>query len=190
MEKPKATREDFKLEGLQRKGHKVGIYRSKLEQSWAMFFVEYGIPFIHEPRYYYEWLPDFELPDCRALIEVKPTLEIAREEVPRYYAGMKWAFYNEKRDIVLLVGRPKIDDYGASDNICGFADKTYVGKENGLYEVQGDWGKDFYSGAGDAQFVRCKRCEAYFFIGLGNWNCRRCDYCDGDQCFDTIFSRC
>ncbi len=176
MGKPKATREDFELEGLQREGHKVGIYRSKLEQSWAMFFVEYGIPFVHEPRYYDAWLPDFELSDCRALIEVKPTLGIAKEEVPRYYAGMKWAFYNERRDIILLVGRPEIDEHGCLKNICGFADKTR--------------GKDFWFGAGDARFVRCKRCEAYFFIGLGRWNCRKCDYYDGDDGFDTILSRC
>jgi hypothetical protein len=165
VEKPKATREDFGLEGVQREGKRTGIYRSKLEQRWAKFFVEYGIPFIHEPRYYHDWLPDFELTDCRALIEIKPTQDIAREEVPRYYEGMRLAFYDEKRDIVLLVGNPEIDEYGCSKNICGFADRTYVGKESGLYEVKGNWGEDFRAGAGDAQFVQCKRCEAYFFIG-------------------------
>lgn len=188
MEDPKATREDFELEGkISREGMKIGIYRSKLEQSWAMFFVEYGIPFIHEPRYYCEWLPDFELPDCRALVEVKPTLEIARGEMPRYFKGMKVAYCSEKRDIVLFIGKPKIDDYGASNNICGFADRTYVGKKYGLYEVK-DWDKDFWCAA-ETQFVQCKRCGAYFFIGLGSWECRKCGYYDGDQGFDTIFSR-
>lgn len=89
-----------------REGKKTGIYRSKLEQAWARFFVDCGIPFIHEPKYYDNWLPDFELIDCRALLEIKPTVKIAREELKGKEEGLWLA--NQKHDIVVLVGRPKI----------------------------------------------------------------------------------
>jgi len=159
----------------QRGGQKTGIYRSKLEQSWAMFFVQYGIPFINEPRYYDNWLPDFELTACRALIEIKPTPPIAEREVSRYYRGMSYAFRSEKRDIVLLVGFPMFPT-GYLENIMGFADST-------LGDDWGSFDKNFI--VRGTELVQCKKCEAYFFIGnMGGWQCRKCGYYAGSQGFN------
>ncbi len=67
------------------------IYRSQLEHEWAMHFAMRGVKFIYEPRYYRDWLPDFELIDLRLLIEIKPTADIWREECGKALQGLEMA---------------------------------------------------------------------------------------------------
>lgn len=167
---------------VKREGKKVGIYRSKLEQDWAMFFVECGIPFIHEPKYYGNWLPDFELTDCRALIEVKPTVEIADKEVPGKKEGM-WLAYIENHDIVVLVGQPVLfamyhNAFGLGLwNVAEFWDSTYLEDLDFIKNPEG------YGYHGQGEFVQCVDCGGYYFIGLGSFKCRKCGYYDGDQTY-------
>lgn len=179
-----------------REGKRTGIYRSKLEQAWAMFFVECGIPFIHEPKYYGNWLPDFELTDCRVLIEVKPTVKIADEEVPEKREGMELAV-NEKYDVVILIGQPRLGREGIGIDMsvpspAGLA-KLQVYQE--LYEkgeapaillniyefmdyTYSDWG---CASVGWGGFVQCTECGAYFLIGEGIYVCRHCGFYEGDH---------
>ncbi len=166
----------------QREGKRTGMYRSKLEQPWAMFLVEHGIPFVYEPKRYGNWLPDFELTDCRALIEVKPTGGVSQEELPKYYEGMKLAYYNEKRDIVVLIGQPMFDD-GNIHNVLYFIDGTCATTPNSFDEALSYPARYTY-------LVRCKKCEAYFFISSSDGSrgqhrkCRKCGYYDGDRGFE------
>ena len=163
----------------------TGIYRSLLEQSWARCFVDFGIPFVHEPQYYGNWLPDFFLPDCKALIEIKPTIEIADAEIPAVLSGMFQA-YKAHHDIVVIVGEP----YGDTiSRIHKFADVTALdySLSPALKKLMPDYDPEptidkFFDR--QAELVRCLECRAYFFIGLNAWTCRHCGAYNGDQHFE------
>jgi hypothetical protein len=65
-------------------------FRSRLEARWSVFFAAAGIRFEYEPEGFStrdgNYLPDFGLPQLRALVEVKPTREAAEAAKPRLQA--------------------------------------------------------------------------------------------------------
>lgn len=162
---------------MKREGQKVGIYRSKLERNWALFFTQLGILFKYEPQYYYDWLPDFELMDSGVLVEIKPTLEIAWIEIPERFPGMRLAAHG-RRDVVLLIGQPSISKEGSLNNIGGFADCTYNDTQSELVYFSKFWAAEV------VRFVKCRNCKHYFFIGIGSGVCRICSHYDGGQGFE------
>jgi hypothetical protein len=158
----------------------TGIYRSKLEQNWAHTFVDMGIPFIYEPRRYGSWLPDFLLNDSNALLEIKPTREIADAELPNIISGM-FAAYKQGHDIAAIVGGPR---GSIMPEIYKFADVTVA---DGICLPDYQWKptvEDFFSGGGE--LMRCTECHGYFFIGLHTWSCRCCGAYDGDHYLESV----
>lgn len=52
------------------------LFRSRIEARWAVFFESLLLPWIYEPEGYplpsRNYLPDFELPRQKVLVEIKP----------------------------------------------------------------------------------------------------------------------
>jgi len=92
-------------------------YRSQLEHEWALFFARGKRNMIYEPCYYGNWLPDFEDAKRGILFEIKPTIQIADEEIPKIRDGIMTALL-EKKDVFLLVGNPsKFKAFKASSSL-------------------------------------------------------------------------
>ena len=80
-------------------------YRSQLEHEWALEFAKRGLDMVYEPRYYGNWLPDFENVERGILFEIKPTVPIAAEEIPKIRDGIMASLLEKKR-VILLTGSP------------------------------------------------------------------------------------
>ena len=88
-------------------------FRSRLEARWAVFFDCLGITWFYEHEGYETadgwYLPDFYLPECKAVVEVKPTIGAFEEDL-RWNALRK----NKPDDVeqmLPVVGVPDLENH-------------------------------------------------------------------------------
>lgn len=81
-------------------------FRSRLEARWAVFFNALGLTWSYEPQGFElgagSYLPDFHIATWSAYIEIKPTLDAAEPDYPKY----RELAASQGCAVLLLVGEP------------------------------------------------------------------------------------
>ncbi len=135
-------------------------YRSKLEATTAKFFCEHGIKFIYEPEVFEfrdgtRYTPDFYLPEQQIWVECKGVMTDECEHKIEMLA-------NECKEELVVV----INSDGRFSVVESEYEYGWCGKETSL-------------------LAHCRNCGKWYFVPEGDlWNCRHCDFYEGNTTFD------
>lgn len=110
------------------------VVRSLLERRWILFFKYLNIDFKYEPERFEDgisnmgYLPDFLIHE-NLYLEIKPTIEIAREELKKPYGFVR----KTNKRLLIVIGNPPgeriLAIFRSDNNKITYKDVTYISWE-------------------------------------------------------------